>query len=72
MLNTTNRYKSQYEILYILVYTKNTKSDILYSEQYTLLEKNLTRSAPNMVARSAWPVRCGYYATGKYLPIAHG
>jgi hypothetical protein len=30
MLNVTNRYKSQYEILYILVYTKKTKSDILY------------------------------------------
>jgi hypothetical protein len=35
MLNDTNRSKSQYEILYILVYTKMTKSDILYSEQYT-------------------------------------
>jgi hypothetical protein len=29
MLNATNRSKSQYEILYILVYKKN---DILYSE----------------------------------------
>jgi hypothetical protein len=32
MLNATNQSKSQYEILYILVYTKMTKSHILYSE----------------------------------------
>jgi hypothetical protein len=35
MLNTTNWSKSQHEILCILGYTKKTKSDILYSEQYT-------------------------------------
>jgi hypothetical protein len=33
MLNTTNYSKSQHEIIYILGYTKKTKSDIfLYSE----------------------------------------
>jgi hypothetical protein len=32
MLNAASRLKSQDEYLYILVYTKMTKSDILYSE----------------------------------------
>jgi hypothetical protein len=40
MLNTINWSKSQHEILCILGYTKKTKSDILYSEQYTFQHYN--------------------------------
>jgi hypothetical protein len=34
--------------------------------------KKATRSAPKLVTRSAWPLRCGYHATSNYLPVAHG
>jgi hypothetical protein len=48
MLNATNRSKSQYETLYILGYTKMTKSDICSLQYKIVYIKKIDRFAFNI------------------------